>query len=331
MEQSKYNVSVIIAVYNPMWEKYERTIMSVLKQKNVQLEIIICDDGSKDDCFTKVCEMMQLHSFASYTFVKNKENVGTVKNLFRGIETAKGEYVYCISPGDYFYDEDTLSRLYSFSVEKNAPVVFGDAIYYHENNHKVFLSKRKYDLPFHVNIFDERKQNMKTFVSFMLCGNFILGATFFRRRDIALKYMRKIIDVCKYVEDSSTTAYALADGVHHYHFNQYVVWYEDDSGISNSKSDKWKELLDRDLMAFYDLLRIDFIEQKKVYNIVHTKFLNKKLDKLLYLAKIDFGVILQWICISIRKKWCPRQIHQHQINDKMIHCLYNGKGVEECK
>lgn len=330
MEHIQCKVSVIIVIYNPIWEKFYKTIMSILKQINIEVEIIICDDGSQEDYFDQVHEVMHNNAFDNYTLIKNRENLGTVKNLYQGLKITKGEYIYCISPGDYLYSKDTLYRLYSFAIQKNAQIVFGDAVYYHMREHNVMLSKKKNALPFNVEIFNE-KDITKPYISFMLCGNFILGASFFRRRDVALKYIEKVVDVCKYMEDTSSTAYALAEGVQHYHFNQNIVWYEDDTGISNSKSKKWEELLDKDLKAGYRLVLNDFKSNKNIYNIAYIKFLDKKINKLIYLIKNDIRAVCLWIYLSIYKKMKARKIHQHEIDDTMIRYLYDGNGVEQCK
>ena len=49
--ENKYDISVIIVTYNPKWEKLRTTILSILFQKNINIEIIVSDDGSKNNLF----------------------------------------------------------------------------------------------------------------------------------------------------------------------------------------------------------------------------------------------------------------------------------------
>ena len=44
-------VSVIIISYNPVWEKFENTLLSVVMQKRITMEIILSDDGSAQNLF----------------------------------------------------------------------------------------------------------------------------------------------------------------------------------------------------------------------------------------------------------------------------------------
>ena len=322
MIQSIYEVSVIVVTYNPVWEKYRRTIISIIKQKHIKVEVILCDDGSKTDNLEQIKSLMEECSFIDYKIVKNKDNVGTVKNLFSGLEVAEGAYIYAISPGDYLYDENVLHDLYVFAMKDNKPIVFGDAVYYQDYDTRVMLAQGVNALPFNVNVFNQDVNMKKQFLGFMLCGNYILGATFFRRRDVALKYMRKIIGICKYVEDTSSSAYALADNVQHFHYNKYVVWYECETGISNNKNEKWTSLLEKDYAACYELLKRDFQEKKYVYNVASIKLMDSKKDKLVYLLKNDCWLIGYWLYLSIYKRFKSRMIHQHKINDGMMKFLY---------
>ena len=41
------DVSVVIVTYNSKWESIRMTILSILKQKNISMQIVIADDGSR--------------------------------------------------------------------------------------------------------------------------------------------------------------------------------------------------------------------------------------------------------------------------------------------
>ena len=119
MSKYKYPITVIVATYNPEWKKLRSTLLSIVTQKNIDFEIIITDDGSNDDYFDKAREFFIKNEISKYRFIKNQINIGTVKNFYNAIKCAGGEYVYGISPGDMFYEETTLEKLYFFACIKN--------------------------------------------------------------------------------------------------------------------------------------------------------------------------------------------------------------------
>lgn len=49
----EYEVSVVVASYNPQIEKLLFTIKSIVNQKNVDIQIVITDDGSFENIFMR--------------------------------------------------------------------------------------------------------------------------------------------------------------------------------------------------------------------------------------------------------------------------------------
>ena len=91
-------VSVIMPCYNH--EAYvERAILSVLEQTYKNIELIVIDDGSKDNS----CEVIRrLSENYSFTFVE-QENSGVCKTLNRGVfEFSKGSYIAVLASDDYW-------------------------------------------------------------------------------------------------------------------------------------------------------------------------------------------------------------------------------------
>lgn len=93
-------VSVIIPSFNH--ESYvQECINSIILQTYKNIELIVIDDGSKDNTWQKIQEMEDI---CKKRFVKvyfeTKENEGTCKTLNKLISLAKGEYVYLISSDD---------------------------------------------------------------------------------------------------------------------------------------------------------------------------------------------------------------------------------------
>ena len=100
-------VSVIIPIYNV--EKYlKKSVKSVIDQTYSNLEIILVDDGSKDSCY-KLCE--ELKKEDKRIIVIHKENGGLSDARNRGIDIAKGKYLFFLDSDDYI-EKNTIKILY---------------------------------------------------------------------------------------------------------------------------------------------------------------------------------------------------------------------------
>jgi glycosyltransferase involved in cell wall biosynthesis len=87
-------VSVIIPVYNA-GASLHRTIKSVLEQSYPHLEIILVDDGSKDDSY----EIAKQYE-RSNVIVLQQQNAGAAVARNTGLTNAKGTYIQFLDAGD---------------------------------------------------------------------------------------------------------------------------------------------------------------------------------------------------------------------------------------
>jgi len=116
-------VSIIVPCYN---EEYTLSIcverILCLKQLNIDLEIIIVDDCSKD----KSCEIsIQLaEKFAEVRLLKHKINKGKGAAIRTGLLEAKGEYIG-IQDADLEYDPMQYGNLLQVICDEKADVVYG--------------------------------------------------------------------------------------------------------------------------------------------------------------------------------------------------------------
>ena len=99
MKQNKNDlISVIIPAYNS--GKYiEKSLDSVVNQTYKNIEIIIVNDCSKDNVEDVILEYMKKDSRISY--LKNEVNMGVGPTRNKGIEKAKGKYLYFFDSDDY--------------------------------------------------------------------------------------------------------------------------------------------------------------------------------------------------------------------------------------
>ena len=90
-------ISVIVPVYN--CEKYlDRCIESLINQTYKNIEIILINDGSKDNSL-EICNKWQKND--NRIIVINKENGGVSSARNKGLEIAKGKYISFIDSDDY--------------------------------------------------------------------------------------------------------------------------------------------------------------------------------------------------------------------------------------
>ena len=112
----KYDFSVIVVTYNAIWDKLKLTLDSIIRQSFENFEIVMADDGSKEDVFDKVEAFFAENNFTRYTLVRNEQNQGTIKNLLSGLDKAQGRYIRMFGPGDLFFDENSLAGVYKFNL-----------------------------------------------------------------------------------------------------------------------------------------------------------------------------------------------------------------------
>ena len=92
-------LSVVIPLYNA--EKYISTCLDSVLNQNISksvYEIVIVNDGSKDNSLQKVEEYAKKHSNIS---IYNQKNSGVAKARNIGVEKAKGTFIYFLDADDY--------------------------------------------------------------------------------------------------------------------------------------------------------------------------------------------------------------------------------------
>jgi glycosyltransferase involved in cell wall biosynthesis len=119
-------LSIIIPAYNE-----ERTIHFILNKvkavtliNNIQKEIIIINDFSKDDTEGAIKKYMQENTDLNITYYKHEYNKGKGAALHTGIEKATGNYII-IQDADLEYNPEEYNLLLQPMIEGVADVVYG--------------------------------------------------------------------------------------------------------------------------------------------------------------------------------------------------------------
>ena len=122
-------ISVVIPTYNRA-HKIEQAIRSVQNQTFQDWELIISDDGSKDNTREVVKKFMQ--SDARIHYIHQEVNRGAQAARNRGIKEAKGEWIAFLDSDDTWLPE-SLERRLGVAKKENVSVVHSDAYIQHEN------------------------------------------------------------------------------------------------------------------------------------------------------------------------------------------------------
>lgn len=113
-------ISVIIPVYGV--EKYiKECLESVIKQTLKDIEIIVVNDGTKDNSM----KIVEKYLDDKRIKIINKENGGLSSARNTGIKNARGKYIYNLDADD-FINLDILEKLYRKAEKENLDVVIFD-------------------------------------------------------------------------------------------------------------------------------------------------------------------------------------------------------------
>ena len=129
-------LSIIIPSYNE-----EKTILILLDKifdvnliAGINKEIIIIDDGSRDNTLTAVNNYIQKNSFKNIKLFVHDKNRGKGAAVRTGINHIKGEFVI-IQDGDLECNPEDYNLLLKEMIEKELDVVFGSRFMNKENKH----------------------------------------------------------------------------------------------------------------------------------------------------------------------------------------------------
>lgn len=121
-------LSIIIPSYN-VSQYIQSTIYSLIDQKNAnKIEILVVNDGSKDDTLEKVNEIKKKLNLSDKTLkIINKENGGHGSTINVGIKNASGKYIKIVD-GDDTVDSEEFARLIDILENEDSDVVLNNYI-----------------------------------------------------------------------------------------------------------------------------------------------------------------------------------------------------------
>ncbi len=118
-EKSSIKVSIIVPVYNV--ELYlEKCLLSLVNQTLEEIEIIVVNDGSKDDSHKIIAKFQHKYPDKIFGFIKENGGLSDARNF--GIDRAKGQYIGFVDSDDYV-TETMFEEMYKLGEEHTAELV----------------------------------------------------------------------------------------------------------------------------------------------------------------------------------------------------------------
>ena len=97
-------ISIAMTTYNGA-QFVQAQLRSILEQTRQPDEIIICDDGSRDDTVNIIRHVMETSGTDRIRLVENEENLGYIRNFYKAISLTKGDYIFLADQDDIWHRE----------------------------------------------------------------------------------------------------------------------------------------------------------------------------------------------------------------------------------
>ncbi len=128
-------VSIVTVVFNG--EQYlEETLLSVIDQDYDNIEYIIIDGGSTDGTL----EIISKYEDCIDLWISAKDN-GVYDAMNKGIKFATGKYINFLNASDYFYNRQTVSKI--FKQYNDADIIYGNIYVIDDRNNEPFYLKAR--------------------------------------------------------------------------------------------------------------------------------------------------------------------------------------------
>lgn len=111
-------ISVIVPVYKVPEEYLRKCIESILNQSLRELEIILVDDGSPDNCGI-ICDEYAKKDSRINVIHKKNEGVSLARNI--GISKARGKYISFVDSDDWI-ENDFYEKIFEYAIDNDIDI-----------------------------------------------------------------------------------------------------------------------------------------------------------------------------------------------------------------
>ncbi|HFK1762613.1 beta-1,3-N-acetylglucosaminyltransferase [Bacillus wiedmannii] len=242
MEQTQL-VSVIVPLYNA--EKYiEETMESILNQTYKNIEIVIVDDGSKDQSSSIVKNFKKKYPEQIKYILQENQGVSVARNT--GIESANGEYISFLDSDDLWHSTKIEKQIESMHKNNMNACYCGFMNFYEETGEKV------------ENTTNFVKGNMtKAFLTHQV---FAQTSTWIFKKSIVMNHNIRFTPGCSWGEDLEFL-FKLMSVTNVCYVDEYLTYYRILSGGSLSSNYKDYELKTTKELEVFNRMK-DWIHNK---------------------------------------------------------------------
>lgn len=239
----KILVSIITPMYN--CEKYiSRCIESILNQTYTDIELILVDDGSKDNTL-KIVEAYKDERIKVY----KKKNGGASSARNYGITRSSGKYILFVDADDYVDVDIVKSMVKKINGEKNT-MVFA-------NNYEIY-SDAKYERKLFENILEKESIDKKTVMREIASGRAGLVCCKLIPKNIINKFNIKFNENIKISEDQLFFL-ELSQHIDEFKMVERKLYYYDRTS-ENSTTVKYNDEIYNSQMKVFNLIKEIFIK-----------------------------------------------------------------------
>lgn len=306
--------SVIVPVYNV--EKYlPKCLDSVVNQTNQDFELIVVNDGTKDNSQSIIDEYVKKYPNKVKSFIKENGGLSDARNF--GVERAIGEYIVFVDSDD-FIDSKLLEKLEEeININPLVDVIGYNFVDMNEKYKKTLVTTR----PKASNLSGEQA------ISELVLGKqyfepawgFSYRLDYWKKNDF--KYMKGI-----YHEDFALTPLVVlkAEKVSFIDFDGYYYIKNQNSITRNVNIEKERKLAE-DLLKGYDYLSSEIEKIEFVDKYAKRLFMSYIANSIIYRLENINKELKKWY----RKETRKRKVSHHIMNDtfkrKIRKCLIRIK------
>lgn len=252
-------LTIVILQYRPDAGALRRTLASLAMQDTRNFAVVLGDDGSAEDYFAESCAYLTAHGITDVQTAKLDPNGGTVKNAQNAVRMAGTKWVLMLSPGDFLYDETTLSWWLE-RLQADAPrAAFGKQAYFAPGGapHPVPGESPFDRTPYDPVRYDARiiRRNV------LLYDDGISGAGVVYERELFLAALDKMAGHVRLAEDFALRLFAV-QGVRITRYDRVTVWYEYGGGVSTDEAARAR--MAGEWRAMLEVLRAAYPQDKTV-------------------------------------------------------------------
>jgi len=315
---NSYAVSVIIATFNPIWDDLKATLISIVKQIDVHFEIIIADDGSKNNIKREVDTFFDILEFSDYKYIYSNVNRGTVINFLSAVEKCDGKYIKIIGQDDLLHSRDTLKHLYLYAMKNQLVGIAGNIQCFKKVEQEIYLVSHRAQ-PQNIKMFRDKEEiKLQT----IICEDYINGASVFYERNVFEKYLKLIEHKILLCEDMIFRLMVL-DECELGFYDKPVIYYRVGTGISSGGQ--------TNPVLKYDLLSYEKMVYEKVNNHRFRRVIKARLKMLEKDNKFNTfcwlfsnnKVFYTWL----RNKYSPAMTDSVVYNNYLFECIAEGSAI----